>query len=50
MDIENFRKEINEVEGNVDTTITLQHPTNAGRSELIDLTGTADFFFPSLAI
>lgn len=49
VDIEHLRKVIKEVEGNIHTEISFDHPTE-NRTEVVDLTSITAFFFPSEAI
>ena len=50
IDIEAFRTEMRNVEGFIDTFLTIQNQTNASKNARVDLLGTVDFFFPSQAI
>lgn len=48
-DLEHLRGEIMDIEGNVDTTITIVHQNDTTRKERINLITMPPFFFPSLA-
>lgn len=50
MDLEYMRKRIREIEGSVDTILTVSSKKNPDKQARIDLVGTPDFFFPSQAI
>lgn len=49
MDLEHLRDQIREIEGTVDTSLTIQHPTDLARRERVNLISLPVFFFPSLA-
>lgn len=49
LDLEQLRGEILDIEGSVDTAITIQHPDDRERKERINLIALPVFFFPSLA-
>ncbi len=49
LDTEKFRKKIKEIEGSVDTMLTIEHPTRKEQVR-VNLIATVDFFFPSQAI
>jgi hypothetical protein len=49
LDLEHLRDQIRDIEGLVDTTLTIQHPTDVTRRERVNLISLPVFFFPSLA-
>lgn len=48
VDLEALRMDIQDKEGNVDTSLTIQHPDDPGRQQRVDLIALPVFFFPSL--
>lgn len=48
MDLEEIRMDIQDKEGSVDTSLTIQHPDDPSRKERVDLVSLPVFFFPSL--
>lgn len=49
IDLEHLRNQIKEVEGTVDTSLAIQHPTDMTRRDRVNLVSLPVFFFPSLA-
>jgi hypothetical protein len=49
LDIEFVRRDIRDMEGMVDTYLTIEHQKDKSRSTRVDLITVADFFFPSQA-
>lgn len=50
LDVEDFRTEIRNVEGSINSTITIQNKKDSSRTARVELLATTDFFFPSQAI
>ena len=50
LDLEQYRKDIKNKEGNIDTLLTIQHQTNSLRQVRVDLVTIPAFFFPSQAL
>jgi len=50
MDVEDFRIETKNVEGDIDTYITIENQNDPSKIKKIDLVSTVEFFFPSQAI
>jgi len=49
-DINFLREKILELEGNIDTTMVIAHPSDPSRTARVDLINLASFFFPSLVL
>lgn len=48
IDLECLRSDIQDKEGNVDTSLTIQHPDDPARQQRVELIALPVFFFPSL--